>query len=120
MLIINFFSGLLFFLFYHPPTFEKKFLGRTKMQQVKDFDYVGAFLFVTGFIVFLLGLSWGGSVYAWDSPHVIATMVVGGVTLTIFALWETFAKLKEPLLPMHLFKSFAWTCSVLLLGIGAR
>lgn len=68
------------------------------MQQVKEFDYIGAFLFVTGFIVFLLGLSWGGSVYAWKSAHVIATMVVGGITLIIFALWETFGKLKEPLL----------------------
>lgn len=120
MIILNVVSGFLFFFFYFPPTFNEKYKDRTIMEQVKDFDFIGTFLYVGGFIIFLLGLSWGGSVYPWTSPRVIATIVVGGVTLIAFALWEIYADLKEPLLPMHLFKNFAWVVSCILLGIGAR
>jgi hypothetical protein len=63
MIIVNFLSGLLFTLYYFPPTFEMKFNDRTKMQQLKEFDYIGTLLFIAGFLLFLLGLSWGGAVY---------------------------------------------------------
>ena len=39
--------------------------------------------------------------------------------MIIFFLWEAYAPLKEPLLPMHLFKSGRWLASCVLLGIGA-
>jgi hypothetical protein len=38
-----------------------------------------------------------------NSPIVIALLVVGFAALVFFALWETFAKLKEPLAPTRLF-----------------
>jgi Fungal trichothecene efflux pump (TRI12) len=120
MIIINFLSGLLFFLCYYPPTFKMKFHGRSIGQQLRDFDFVGTVLFVGGFLTFLLGLSWGGSVYPWKSAHVIATMVIGGVILIVFALWESYANLKEPLLPLHLFKNIRWVAACILLGLGAR
>jgi hypothetical protein len=46
-------------------------------------------------------------------------MVVGGCTLIVFALWECYAPLKEPLLPVHLFKHFPWVAACVNLGIGA-
>ena len=61
MIMVNFLSGALFFFFYYPPNFYEKFQNRTKMQQIKEFDYVGTFLFIGGFIIFLLGLSWVSS-----------------------------------------------------------
>jgi hypothetical protein len=66
-----------------------------------------------------MGLNWGGSVYPWASAHVIATIVVGFVALCIFVVWESFAKLKEPLVPMHLFKNGAWNAATLVSGLGA-
>lgn len=119
MIIINFVSGLLFALFYFPPTFHEKFSDRKPIQQLKELDYIGIFLFVAGLFVFLLGLSWGGQQYPWKSAEVIATLVIGGVTMVAFALWETYAKLKEPLLPMHLFTNVGWVVSCVLLGLGA-
>jgi len=97
-----------------------KFHNRYIGQQLRDFDFVGTVLFIGGFLVFLLGLSWGGSVYPWKSAHVVATMVVGGFILIIFALWEACADLKEPLLPLHLFKNIHWVAACILLGLGAR
>lgn len=51
MIIINFCSGVLFVLFYYPPTREEKFSDRSAIEQLKEFDYVGTFLFVAGFLI---------------------------------------------------------------------
>ena len=120
MIIVNALSGTLYFLFYHPPTFNMKYKNRSKMQQFKDFDFIGCILFTAGLLLFVMGLSWGGSLYAWKSSHVIATIVVGSLCLIAFFLWEIYMPLKEPLLPMHLFKNTAWVASCLLLALGAR
>jgi hypothetical protein len=51
MIIINFCSGVLFVLFYYPPTREEKFGDRSAMQQLKEFDFIGTILFVAGFLI---------------------------------------------------------------------
>jgi hypothetical protein len=65
-----------------------------------------------------MGLNWGGSVYAWDSARVIATIVVGFCALVALVLWECFMKLKEPLVPMKLFLHWPWVATVILSGLG--
>jgi hypothetical protein len=67
MIIVNVLSGLLYFLFYHPPTFQQKHKRKSKMQVFKDFDFIGCVLFTAGLLLFVMGLSWGGSLYAWKS-----------------------------------------------------
>lgn len=66
-----------------------------------------------------MGISWGGSVYPWKSAHVIITIVIGFICLACFFVYETYGKLKEPLLPMHLFSNRGWSVSTFLWGIGA-
>lgn len=39
--------------------------------------------------------------------------------LCLFVLWEIYVPLREPLIPMHLFRSGKWVSSVVLLGLGA-
>ncbi|KAI9809979.1 MAG: hypothetical protein M1827_006746 [Pycnora praestabilis] len=119
MIIVNALSGICFFLFYHPPTFHMKFGARSKMEQLKNLDYVGIVLFSGGLLVFLLGISWGGSVHPWKSASVIVTIIIGFLTLVAFFIWEIYAPLKEPLIPMYLFKDISWVAPVLLLSIGA-
>ncbi|KAF2015910.1 siderophore iron transporter [Aaosphaeria arxii CBS 175.79] len=108
--------------FYFPPTFDEKHRNdenRSKMYWLKHFDWIGTFLFASGFIVFLMGLSWGGTVYPWRSAAVIAAIIVGFAVMTAFVLWEIYAPIKEPLIPMHLFKNGRWVSAVVLLGLGA-
>lgn len=57
------------------------------MQELKDFDYGGMVLFIAGLLLFLMGLSWGGSLYAWDSAHVIASLIIGFVLCVAFVLY---------------------------------
>ncbi|RFU33262.1 hypothetical protein B7463_g3049, partial [Scytalidium lignicola] len=119
MMIIDGMAGLAYFFFYHPPTFHMKHGRHSRMEVLKNFDFVGTFLFTSGMVVFLLGISWGGSVYPWKSAGPIASIILGFLTLLAFFLWEVYAPLKEPLVPMHLFKNTGWVISVLLLSIGA-
>lgn len=82
---------VLLFLFYHPPTFHDLEKTKTKRQVLMEFDYLGLVLFTGGFFVFLMGLSWGGSAYPWDSAHVIVSLVVGVVVLGLFVAWGEYS-----------------------------
>ncbi|OBT94080.1 hypothetical protein VE01_07168 [Pseudogymnoascus verrucosus] len=116
---LNAAATLAWYLFYRPPSFSMKHGSGHKMKFVKDFDYVGTFLVTMGLLLFLMGLSWGGALYPWNSGHVIGTIVVGFSLLVLFVLYETFVPLREPLLPMHLFKNRGWVISVILWSLGA-
>ncbi len=72
-----------------------------------------------GLLIFLVGISWGGSYYAWKSTHVIATIVLGFFALVAFVLYESLVPLKEPLVPMHLFKNIPWVATMMVLALGA-
>lgn len=66
-----------------------------------------------------MGLNWGGVVYPWASGRVIATIVVGAISLVAFGLWETFMKLKEPLVPIWVFRNRGWFAATIISGLGA-
>jgi hypothetical protein len=57
------------------------------MQELREMDFGGLFLFTAGSLLFLLGLSWGGSSYPWNSSYVIGTLVVGICTIIAFVFY---------------------------------
>lgn len=116
---VNALSLLCWILFYYPPTFHMKHGNSSKLRYVRHFDYVGAVLYAAGLLLFLMGLSWGGTVYPWKSAHVITTVVLGAICLIAFTLYECFVPLEEPMVPKHLFQNGPWVASITLLGIGA-
>ena len=71
------------------------------MQELRDLDFGGMFLFIAGLLLFLMGLSWGGSLYPWKSAHVIATIVIGFVLCVIFVLYGMFVCSKLNFEPFH-------------------
>ena len=83
------------YFFYWPPSFAMKHDAARKWQFIKEFDYVGMLLATLGLLLFLMGLSWGGSLHPWASAHVIATVVIGGLLLAGFFLYEIYVPLKE-------------------------
>lgn len=69
--------------------------GRTFMQSVKyyaiEYDVVGLFLLCAGLAIFLLPFSIVNlQANEWDTPFIIAMIVVGAVVLIIFGLYEAF------------------------------
>jgi hypothetical protein len=39
--------------------------GKTRLQEARDLDWIGFFLYGTGVLLFLLGISFGDNVFAW-------------------------------------------------------
>lgn len=72
--------------------------------KLKAVDFFGALLALGGTSVLLLGLTWGGGEYPWDSAHVIATLVVGFAVSVAFVVWQ-WKGAPFPLISMHIFKS---------------
>ncbi|GAW22579.1 hypothetical protein ANO14919_121190 [Xylariales sp. No.14919] len=81
----------------------KKVEGDWKLK-LRAVDFIGIALTLAGTTIFLLGLTWGGVDYPWDSAHVIATLVVGFALSVAFVLWQ-WKGAKYPLIPLHVFKS---------------
>jgi hypothetical protein len=119
LIILNGATALLYAAFYFPPTFHQKHGRDTVMSWLKNFDYGGLLLYTAGLVLFILGLSSGGSLYPWTDAKVIAPLVVGFMCLVALFFYESYMDLKEPLIPMHLFKNGGWVASMLSLSIGA-
>lgn len=53
-------TALMCYFFYKPPTFHTKHSedGKTKMQLLKEIDYLGLFIFTAACVLFLVGLNW--------------------------------------------------------------
>lgn len=95
---------MLYALCYFPPNFHMINQEKTKLQQLKELDYFGLLIYCSGLILLLLKFTWGQGTYPWKSAEVISTIVVGGVTLIAFALYETYITPCQPLMPMKLLK----------------
>jgi hypothetical protein len=63
--ILDSISLILVVFFYRPIDQYIKEEGKTRWDQVKELDFVGFFLFTSGMVLFLLGISFGGSKYPW-------------------------------------------------------
>lgn len=113
-------SLVLYQLSYHPPTYKQLHMqGKTKRQQLAELDYGGMFLFTSGMVLFLIGLSWGGTTYAWDSSQVLCALIIGIAALVAFVLYETFIVKHTALIPMRLFTNIGYVAIVACATIGA-
>ncbi|KAL1596485.1 hypothetical protein SLS60_009131 [Paraconiothyrium brasiliense] len=118
--IVNTFAIVLYFFFYHPPTYEMLHVGgKSKLKQLKTLDWIGIFLFSTGLVVFLIGLNWGGGSYPWKSGHVLGALFAGFFTLVGFCFWEAYSGLQYPLIPMKLFKNIQYDANVACASLAA-
>lgn len=60
----------------------------TRTRKLKAVDFAGILLALAGTTVLMLGLTWGGGEYSWNSAHVIATLLIGFVVCVGFVLWQ--------------------------------
>ncbi|KAH7068598.1 fungal trichothecene efflux pump [Paraphoma chrysanthemicola] len=86
--------------FYHPPP-RVNSMGMTRKQILAEIDYIGGFLSVSGMLLFMMGMQWGGYQYPWSSAHVLAPLILGAVLIVAFVLWEAYGA-KHPMFPKRL------------------
>lgn len=74
-------------------------------------DYFGIVLLAVGVSTLLIWVSMGGSQFEWDSSTSIMLAVTAGVAIAAFIVVEFFVK--EPIVPMSLFRNRTFTLSVI-------
>ncbi|KAK9354063.1 major facilitator superfamily domain-containing protein [Lipomyces doorenjongii] len=67
-------------------------------EKVKMIDYLGTLLLTSGLVLVLLGLTFGGDQYSWDSVAVILCFVLGGTIIILFGIYN-FRFSTKPLIP---------------------
>lgn len=73
-------------------------------QKLARIDWVGTLLFIAATTGFLIPVTWGGVNFAWTSWHTLVPLLVCGVGLVFFIVWEErFAS--DPLIRMRIFKN---------------
>ena len=78
------------------------------------FDVAGSACMATATALFVLAISWGGNLYAWDSP-VIAWMLAGALACAaLFVAAERRAA--DPLIPLRYFRNRTF-CTATLAGL---
>jgi len=72
----------------------------TKLRRI---DYLGTLLLIIATSGILLATSWGGGMYAWKSPMIIALYSSSGFVLLLFIAVEIWVA-ADPIMPPRLFK----------------
>ncbi|KAH7400778.1 major facilitator superfamily domain-containing protein [Phaeosphaeria sp. MPI-PUGE-AT-0046c] len=79
-------------------------------------DWIGAFLFISSTCSFLIGVTWGGTQYAWGSWRTITPIVLGVVGIVGTLCWERYGA-SQPFIRLWLFSHYAaiaaYMCAVL-------
>jgi MFS family permease len=71
--------------------------------KAKRIDWLGIAASVSGIVLLLIPINSGGSIWPWRSAYTIPMIIIGGLCLIIFALYEGYwAKL--PIMPWRLFQ----------------
>ncbi|OBZ65418.1 putative transporter C3H1.06c [Grifola frondosa] len=68
---------------------------RAKLERV---DWLGNFIVISGITLAVIGLTWGGIHYPWDSAHVLAPLIIGLALTCLFFLYERNIP-REPTIP---------------------
>jgi EmrB/QacA subfamily drug resistance transporter len=87
--------------------------GRAKI------DYIGVTLLIAASVPLLLGFSWAGSQYDWNSPQIIGLFIVAAVASVAFVLYESWLERRggQPIIEPGLFKNSIFTISTIVMVI---
>lgn len=91
-------AGVLLFFFLNLNPHQ----GRPFRDHIREFDFVGLVLIITGVVCLLIGLNSGET--TWKTPETIALLAVGGTLIIIGGINEIFTK-QSPVIPPRLFKT---------------
>ncbi|KIW65120.1 hypothetical protein PV04_07403 [Phialophora macrospora] len=76
------------------------------MAGVKAIDWIGVVTIVGGVVMFLFGMTSGGTTHPWDSAFTLCLIIFGIFTIALFFLNE-WRWAKYPVIPLRLFKDFS-------------
>ncbi|KAH7929019.1 iron permease [Leucogyrophana mollusca] len=66
--------------------------------RIAGMDWIGLSIIITGTMIFMLALTWGGATYPWASVQVLLPLCLGTVAIIVFFYIEIFW-IKNPTVP---------------------
>lgn len=87
-------------------------LSETKKDKKPKVDYIGTFLLIVVIVSALLVFEWGGDEYVWTSIPIIGLIMGSIISTILFIIVET--KVKEPIIPLEIFKNKVVSVSVII------
>ncbi|KAI6084191.1 putative efflux pump antibiotic resistance protein [Hypoxylon rubiginosum] len=72
----------------------------TWKQRLLSIDLIGNCIFIAAVIAVLIALTWGGTVYAWNTYHIIVPLVLGFLGFGLFLAYE-WTICKKPSFPLQ-------------------
>ncbi|KAI0847318.1 MFS general substrate transporter [Daldinia vernicosa] len=78
-------------------------LGATLARNLRCIDWIGMTLVIIGITIFVIPVSWAGSLFPWASWQTLLPVLLGVAVLVAFAFYE--AKPAAPVVPHRLFNS---------------
>lgn len=87
--------------------------SESRLSQLKKFDWIGTFLITSSATSFILGLTFGGVNFPWETYHVLVPLILGLVGILGYGVFEQWGT-KRPMLAMNvLFANRSATISYL-------
>lgn len=81
-------TAVFIFIGYRPRKRHTIYDDMSLAQKITALDLIGVGLFASGLTLFLVGLNLGGGLFTWTNSKVLATLIVGIVTLLAFIVYE--------------------------------
>lgn len=101
------------------PVLRPEAQGST-LERIRRVDYLGAVLFLSGIVLVVMLLSFGGSLYTWSDGRMITVYVTTGVVWLAFVLQQSLSLFThDRIFPVHLATNletslmFAWTANAI-------
>lgn len=117
--------GLAMFIFF----LKLNYVTSSFLAKLRRVDWIGTVVFIAATTGFLIPLSWGGIMYSWTSWRTLVPLVVCGVGMVAFVVYEANIP-AEPVIRISIFKNrtaavtyfttFIRECSILRLINGAN
>ena len=80
-----------------------KLYPSSQVREKEKVDYLGAFILAVVILTLLLGFSWAGQDYPWNSAMIIGLFTTSAVSFILFIMIER--KVQSPIIPLDLFKN---------------
>ncbi|OBT92550.2 hypothetical protein VE01_09472 [Pseudogymnoascus verrucosus] len=78
------------FFFFYPPNANAALQALPTYVRLAKLDGVGTTIFVASVVCLITGLQWGGTIYPWKSPRIIALLILFGLTLTAWVSYQYY------------------------------
>jgi len=85
---------------------------RVERGQAVSIDYIGSFFLTIAIVSLLMAFTWAGTEYQWGSWQILSLLASSLVSVLVFVFVET--RVKNPILPLTLFKNRVVTVSNLI------